>query len=122
MKYTYDSQDILRYFEKIVNVPSPVGYYIQMNPVIKQLAEELGVTVWHDHKSTAYINLDGKDNSKTVLVGAHLDTLGMVVRRIDGDGMIRVRQLGGVNFNSLEGETVNVHHVYEQSLFLLQAC
>ena len=27
--------------EKIVNVPSPVGYYVQMNPVIKQLAEEL---------------------------------------------------------------------------------
>ena len=122
MKYTYDSQDILRYFEKIVNVPSPVGYYVQMNPVIKQMAEELGVTVWHDHKSTAYITLDGKDNSKTVLVGAHLDTLGMVVRRIDGDGMIRVRQLGGVNFNSLEGETVTVHTRNGRSYTGLMSC
>ena len=67
MKYTYDSQDILRYFEKIVNVPSPVGYYIQMNPVIKQLAEELGVTVWHDHKSTAYITLMVKITAKQSL-------------------------------------------------------
>jgi hypothetical protein len=40
MKYTYDSQDIFRYFEKLVNVPSPVGYYVEMNPVIRQMAEE----------------------------------------------------------------------------------
>ena len=48
MKYTYDSKDILNYFEKLVSVPSPVGYYVQMNEVIHQMAEELGETVWHD--------------------------------------------------------------------------
>ena len=109
MYYGVDPQDILRYFEAIVNVPSPVGYYVQMNPVICRLAEELGETVTFDHKRTAYITLEGEDNSKTVLVGAHLDTLGMVVRCIDADGMIRVRQLGGVNYASLEGETVTIH-------------
>ena len=109
MKYAYDPQDILRYFETLVNVPSPVGYYVQMNPVISRLVEELGLTVWHDNKSTAYITLEGMDNSKTVLVGAHLDTIGMVVRCIDGNGMIRVRQLGGINYNSVEGETVTIH-------------
>ena len=55
MKYAYDSQDILHYFEKLVNVPSPVGYYVQMNQVISQLADELGQMVWFDNKSTAYI-------------------------------------------------------------------
>ena len=109
MKYAYEQQDILRYFETLVNTPSPVGYYVQMNPVISHLAEELGLSVWYDHKSTAYITVDGEDNSKTVLVGAHLDTIGMVVRCIDSDGMIRVRQLGGINYNSVDGETVNIY-------------
>ena len=109
MKYTYDSQDILHYFKKLVNVPSPVGYYVEMNQVICQMAEELGETVWFDHRSNAYITVEGEDNSKTVLVGAHLDTLGMVVRCIDANGMIRVRQLGGVNYCNLEGETVTIH-------------
>lgn len=122
MKYTYDSQDILRYFEKLVNVPSPVGYYVQMNQVISQLVEELGEHVWHDNKSTAYITLDGEDNSKTVLVGAHLDTIGMVVRCIDSDGMIRVRQLGGVNYCSLEGETVTIHTRDGRSYTGLMTC
>lgn len=122
MKYTYDSQDILHYFETLVNIPSPVGYYVQMNPVISQLAEELEKTVWYDNKHTAYITLDGVDNSKTVLIGAHLDTLGMVVRRIDSDGMIRVRQLGGVNFNSIEGETVTIHTRDGRSYTGLMSC
>ena len=63
MNYTYDPQDILRYFETLVNVPSPVGYYVQMNPVFSRLAEDLGASVWYDNKSTAYITLEGEDNS-----------------------------------------------------------
>lgn len=122
MNYTYDPQDILRYFETLVNVPSPVGYYVQMNPVISRLAEELGESVWFDNKNTTYITLDGEDNRKTVLVGAHLDTVGMVVRCIDADGMIRVRQLGGINYNSLEGETVTIHTRDGRSYTGLMAC
>lgn len=109
MEYKYNPQDILNYFETLVRVPSPVGYYVQMNPVIRRLAEELGLTVTVDNKNTNYIILDGEDNSKSVQIAAHLDTLGLVVRCIDSDGMIRVRQLGGVNYNSLEGETVTIH-------------
>jgi len=109
MKYKYDPQDILHYFQTLVNVPSPVGYSVQMNPLIRQLAEALGHTVWFDNRNTAYITLEGVDNSKTVLIGAHLDTIGMVVRCIDGDGMIRVRQLAGMNYNNVEGETVTIY-------------
>ena len=96
-------------FKELVNVPSPTGYYVKANPVIKEMAEKLGYEVTFDNKNTAYITVDGIDNSKTVLVGAHMDTLGLIVRRIDSDGKIRVRQLGGVNFHSIEGETVTVH-------------
>ena len=122
MKYNYDPKDILNYFEKIVSVPSPVSYYVQMNPVMEQLAAELGCAVTFDHKKTAYITLDGQDNSRTVLVGAHLDTLGMVVRCIDANGMIRTRALGGVNYASLEGETVTVHTRDGRSYTGLMAC
>ena len=122
MRYTYDPQDILRYFETLVNVPSPVGYYVQMNPVITRLAEELGHSVWYDNKSTAYITLEGEDNSKTMLIGAHLDTVGLVVRCIDADGKIRVRQLGGISYNSLEGETVTVHTRDRRAYTGLMSC
>lgn len=109
MKFKIDEGFLIDCFKDMVAVPSPVGYYVKLNPVLEAYAAKFGKTVTYDNKSTAYITLDGEDNSKTVLIGAHADTLGMVVRRIDNDGMIRVRQLGGVNYGSLEGETVTVH-------------
>ena len=109
MKFNVDEKFIVDCFSDIVKTPSPVGYYVKMNPVLEEYAAKFGKKVTYDNKSTAYITLEGEDNSKTVLVGAHTDTLGMVVRSIDPNGLIRVRQLGGLNFNSLEGESVTVH-------------
>lgn len=109
MRFQIDNNYLIECFKKIISVPSPVGYYVKLNPVLEQMAEELGLTITYDNKSTAYITLDGEDNSKTVLVGAHADTLGFVVRNIDGNGMLRVRRMGGVNMASMEGETVTVH-------------
>ena len=106
MKFEIDQQYTLDCFKRLVNVPSPVGYYVQINPVVVEMAKELGLEVTFDNRRTAYITLDGEDNSKTVMIGGHLDTIGLIVRRIDENGMIRVRQLGGQNFHSLEGETI----------------
>ena len=122
MKYAFEPQDILDYFKKIIEVPCPVSYYVQMNPVMEQLAAELGCGIIFDNKHTPYITLEGQDNSRTVLVGAHLDTLGLIVRKIDADGMIRVRALGGVNYASLEGETVTVHTRDGRAYTGLMAC
>lgn len=108
MKYQVDREYLLNCFEKIISVPSPVGYYRLLNPVLEQLAKELGYSVTFDNKKTAYITIDGQDNSKSVLVGAHADTLGLMVRSVDSNGLLRVRRLGGVCFPSTEGESVTV--------------
>lgn len=122
MKYNFDQMFTIDCFKEIVNVPSPVGYYVQMNPVIERYAEMFGHKVTYDNKSTAYITLDGEDNSKTVMIGAHLDTIGLIVRRIEPNGTIRVRNLGGINFGSLEGETVTIHTRDGRSYTGLMAC
>ncbi len=109
MKFKTDNEFFCNCFKEIISVPSPTGYYVKMNPVLERYAEMLGEKVTYDNKSTAYITIDGEDNSKTVLIGAHADTVGMVVRTIDANGFLRVRQLGGVNYANLEGETVTVH-------------
>lgn len=96
-------------FHELVNTPSPVGYYREFNPVLARYAESFGYSLTFDRRGTPYIILDGEDNNKTVMIGAHSDTVGFVVRRVDADGKIRVRQLGGINFASVEGETVTIH-------------
>jgi len=109
MKYNIDKEYLLGCLRDIIAVPSPVGYYVKINPLLEEYAAKLGHTVTYDNRKTAYITLDGEDNSKTVVIGAHADTLGMMVHKIDGNGMIRIRAIGGINFSSIEGETVTVH-------------
>ena len=96
MKYQIDSQYLLDCFRRIVETPSPVGFYSLLNPVLEQEAALHGEGVTYDNKSTPYITLEGQDNSKTVLVGAHSDTIGLIIRKIDANGWIRVRQMGGM--------------------------
>lgn len=109
MKFQIDMDYFLNTFRRLVDTPSPVGFYPLMNPLLEELAGELGQKIVYDRRSTPYMILEGQDNSKTVLVGAHADTIGLVVRKVETNGMIRVRQLGGINYNNLGGETVTVH-------------
>mgnify|MGYP002515175297 FL=1 len=109
MKFQPDMQYLVDSFRRIVETPSPVGFYSLLNPVLEREAAELGCNLTYDRRGTPYITLEGQDNSKTVLIGAHADTVGFVVRRVDANGMLRVRQLGDINYASCEGETVTVH-------------
>lgn len=122
MKFQIDMNYLLDCFRQLVDTPSPVGYYPLLNPVLERMAASFGHSVTYDRRGTPYITLDGEDNSKTVLIGAHSDTIGLIVRKVDADGMIRVRQLGGVNYGSLEGETVTVHTRDGRSYTGLFAC
>lgn len=107
--FTIDRDYLVQTMRDFIAVPSPVSYYEEIRPLLERYAGELGYEVTYDRKHTAYITVDGEDSSRTVMVGAHLDTLGLIVRHIDEDGSLRVRQLGGVNYSSLEGVTVTVH-------------
>ena len=82
MKFNVDLNYLLDVFKDIISVPSPVGYSVKMKPAIEKIASELGHTVTYDNNNTAYITLEGEDTSKTVLISAHLDTLGLMVRKI----------------------------------------
>ncbi len=122
MKFQIDTEYLLSCFRQLVDTPSPVGCYTFLNPVLEKIAGSFGYELTYDRRGTPYITLEGRDNSKTVMIGAHSDTIGLMVRRIDADGMIRVRQLGGINYNSLEGETVTIHTRDGRSYTGLMAC
>ena len=104
-----DMQFLTDTMKRLIEVPSPVGYYEKMKPVIEELAASLGYAVSYDNRDTAYITVAGEDPSKTVCLSTHADTLGLMVRGINGDGTLRIRALGGINYANVEGENVTVH-------------
>lgn len=104
-----DTDYIVNMLKTFLSVPSPVGYYAEMKPVLEQYAAALGYTVTYDNRNTAYITVPGADTSKTVCISTHADTLGFMVRGINADGTLRLRSVGGINFANVEGENVTVH-------------
>ena len=108
MEISVDREQIVNLCKEFINVPSPVSYYEEIHPFLEKKAKEYGYEVTYDRKRTGYITLEGEDNSKTVCMGAHLDTIGLIVRHIRDDGQLEVRQLGGINYSSIEGEGVTI--------------
>ena len=109
MKFLIDKEYLINCFKTVVSVPSPVGYYVKLKPVLECLAAEQGRKITYDNRNTAYIYLEGENRSKKVLIGAHADTLGFAVRGIDSNGQLLLRRLGGGCIPSVEGESVTVH-------------
>ncbi len=92
-----------------VAVDSPVGYAREAHEWLDERLSQMGYVSFRDAKSTTYVRVRGEDPSRLVCVGAHMDTVGLVVRGVNADGTLRVRQLGGINYSSIEGETCRVH-------------
>lgn len=104
-----DRQYLLDSFLRIIKVPSPVGYYEQLNPVFEEMAGELGYKVTYDNKRSAFIQIEGNKHDKNVIICAHADTLGLMVRSIDADGKLKIRKLGGACLANMENASVTVH-------------
>ena len=66
--------------------------------------------------------MEGEDTTKTVCVGAHLDTIGLMVRHINDNGTLALRNLGGINYNNIEGCSVQVHTRDGNTITGLLAC
>ena len=83
---------LLETLKKVINTPSPVGFYELGNPVLKEYADSLGFKSFEDERHCFYIEAEGEDNSRTVLVGSHMDTLGYLVRCINEDGSLSLKE------------------------------
>ena len=103
-----DQKYLINTFFSLVSIPSPIGYHVEANPRLSEIASALGERLTLDRRGNASIRIAGEDSSQTVVVTAHMDTLGMMVSAIAADGSLRIRAVGGMNFCSAESENVTV--------------
>ena len=89
---------------KIFNVNSPSGYTHEINNLLLEILEDLGYKGNITNKGNVYLKVAGNSNEKTVATSAHVDTLGLMVRSINGDGTLNVTRIGGPQVATLDGE------------------
>lgn len=109
LKAQINTERMIDSLQKLIETPSVVGYGKEITPMLVDFAISHNLLYTMDRRRTIYLTITGLDPSHTICFGAHLDTIGMVVRSITEEGWLDVRNLGGVNFHSLEGENVTIH-------------
>ncbi len=93
---------------KLFLCDSPTGYSHNVNAVLLELLKELGYTASLTNKGNVKLFIEGLDHSKRVATSAHVDTLGLMVRSIHGDGTLSVTNIGGPLIPTLDGEYCKV--------------
>lgn len=91
-------------------VAAPAGNEDRLTAAVSDYLTERGLTPRGDRLGQVAVEFGAeRGTAPTVLVSAHLDELGLVVRAVDADGMLRVHRLGGMPERVLPGLRVTVH-------------
>lgn len=99
---------IIKTIESLVNIPSPSGYTKEVMEFVKAEAESFGYSCEYSQKGGLIIQVDGM-KEETLGLSAHVDTLGAMVRSIDGEGTLRFTLVGGYTMHSIEGSYCKIH-------------
>ncbi len=99
--------DVLR---RILSVPSPTGYTEQVISLIDKEIRGMGgdFEIKRLKKGALTALLKGKNRSSVVL-DAHVDTLGAMVKEIKSDGRLAFVPVGGFLMSAVECENITVH-------------
>lgn len=106
--FTQNADYCLQLLEKLVKTPSPSGYCEKAIELLNGEAKKFGLAFEYTRKGNGLITIPGKQE-EALLLSAHVDTLGAMVRSIKGDGKLRMTSVGGFMMNSIEGEYCTVH-------------
>lgn len=91
---------------ELMLIPGLSGHEGRVRRHLKGRMESLGLTTQSDRLGNLIATLDGTAGAPKVMLFAHMDQLGFVVRKIEADGFIRVERLGGVPERALASQSV----------------
>lgn len=102
-------EQLIQTLKELVNTPSPTGWTKRAEAYLMDTLKGLGYEPWQSNKGTVYVQLNPGAEGHGILLSAHVDTLGLMVRSVKSNGRLRVTTLGGFPLNYAEQENVVIH-------------
>lgn len=109
-----DTQHLLDFLSALLNTPSPTG---MAEPAITLIEKELlkypSLNLQRTRKGALVARWPGRANNAPRALTAHADTLGAMVKEIKKNGRLKLSKIGGVPWNTIEGEGCTIftrHH------------
>ena len=95
--------------KKLSEVPGVPGREDEVRKLIRSELGDAAGAATTDVMGNLIVRVDGPEGAPTVMVSAHMDEIGFIVRHIDDDGFIRIQNLGGFDVRNLFARHVAVH-------------
>lgn len=105
---------ILEKLETLLNVPSPTGNTEKAIGFVEEEFQKLGISTKRNNKGALIASIKGQNQEKEVTLSAHVDTLGGMVKEIKSNGRLKITQLGGYVWSTIEGEHVVIETLGEK--------
>lgn len=103
-------KDLVKTLEEVISIPSPTGYFREVNRYLVSRLEEMKVEYKVTNKGAVLVKLPGK-SEEAVLFSAHCDTLGAMVKEIKSNGRIKAAMIGGCPWVSLDAENCTLRTI-----------
>ncbi|HLR34915.1 MAG TPA: M42 family metallopeptidase [Tissierellales bacterium] len=88
----------------LLNIPSPSGNTEKAIDFVEKKFNDLGIKTKRTNKGALIATIEGENKSKEVTLSGHVDTLGGMVKEIKGNGRLKLSQVGGYVWSTIEGE------------------
>jgi putative aminopeptidase FrvX len=75
---------------------SPSGCEREIDRVLVKRLEASGILVWQDQVGNVIGHVRGRRTDRPLRLTAHKDEIGLIVKRVEDDGRLRVQRLGGM--------------------------
>ncbi|WP_040398638.1 M42 family metallopeptidase [Anaerococcus senegalensis] len=105
-----DTKTIISYIENLCTKPSPTGFTKKCEKYLMDEFKKMGYEPYQNNKGNVIVPIYENKNNKNdgLLLSAHIDTLGLMIRSIKEEGGLQVTTLGGFPLNYGEFENVKI--------------
>ena len=91
---------------QLLAIPSPTGYTMHVTQYLLDTLANMGFKPVRNRKGSVCCTLGGE--GRPLALAAHVDTLGLMVRTIKGNGNLMFTRVGGPAYQAVETENVTV--------------
>lgn len=103
------NKDAESFLYELLNTPSPTGFESKGQRVWANRCREFSDSVESDTYGSAWATLKGSDeNAPTVMIEAHADEIGFIVKHVDDNGFLRVDRIGGSDWATARGRRLTI--------------
>ena len=91
----------------LTSIPSPSSFTTKVTDYLLSELSSLGYSPERSNKGNVFVTLGG--SGSPLVLAAHVDTLGAMVRSIKENGRLRPTTIGGHQWSTADGENCTIH-------------